>query len=115
MAIWATDGHNHMVAHASVYGGALDQVTAVLSNNKEKCNAKERHKFHKIRGYKTATIISTHATNSGDLDDRDEDANNNAEANDNSGYKEEELLQMQLLTPVKWLPLGEKKTKRVMK
>jgi hypothetical protein len=109
-AIWATDGHDRMVAHASVYDGALDQVTAVLSNNKEKCNAKERHKCHK-----TATIISTHATNSGDLDDRDEDANNNAEANDNSGYKEEELLQMQPLTPVKWLPLGEKKTKRVMK
>ncbi len=50
MAIWATDGHNHMVAHASVYDGALAQVTAVLSNDEEKCNTEERHKFHKMRG-----------------------------------------------------------------
>jgi hypothetical protein len=62
-----------------------------------------------------ATIILTHASNSGDLNDRDEDADNNAEANDNSSYKEEEQLQTQPLTPVKWLTLGEKKTKRVTK
>ena len=125
-AIWVTDGCDrcrvgflprHMVAHASTYDGALAQVTAVLSDDKGKCNTEERHRYHKMRGCCMATIISMHASNGGDdLGSADEDANSNADSDDDSGYEEEEpRLETQPLTPVKWSPIGEKKAKRIKK
>ena len=104
-AIWVTDGcdrcrvgflQRHMIPHAAVYDGALAQVTAVLSGDKSKWNTAERAKYHKMKGFCVATIISMHGSNEQTESDRD-----SKEDNDDDDFEEEDRLETQPLTPKK--------------
>jgi hypothetical protein len=80
-----------MVAHATIYDGALAQVTSILSGDKGICNTEERSKYHKMRGCCLATIISMHGSNEGD----------NVDDDDTTSDEEDERLLTQPLTPRK--------------
>ena len=110
-AIWVTNSCDrcrvgflprHMVAHAAVYDGALAQVTAVLSGDREKWNTKERNKYHKMRGCCRPTIISMHGSN-GEIGNDASDAGDCSNDDDaiTDEEEEEQRLQTQPLTPMK--------------